>query len=266
GVSAWQTLRRKGNASTPKVLRVGLTLAAVLIPVQIFVGDAHGLNTLEHQPAKVAAMEGLWHTEKGAPLVLFALPDETTKTNRFALEIPQGASLILHHGFDKELRGINEFEGAHPPVGPVFWSFRVMVGMGMLMLATSWFNLWWLRRRQWNAQALPPMLLRLLSAMTFSGWVATLAGWWVTEIGRQPFIVYGLLKTADVASDKAAPMILTSLIAYLVLYALLLFAYVAVVKYMAEKPEEVLADEAREQSATPPGAITSGVANQGSPS
>ena len=138
---------------------------------------------------------------------------------------------------------------AHPPVSPVFWAFRIMVGMGLLMLATAW-PAWWLYRRSgWAGERLPRALLWLLAAMTFSGWVATVAGWYVTEIGRQPFIVYGLLRTADVASKVPAPMIGLTLTLYVTVYCALIVAYVGVLKYMAEKPEEVLAKEAAEPAA-----------------
>jgi cytochrome d ubiquinol oxidase subunit I len=259
GLAAWQTLRGVGGAATQRMLRVSLTIAAVAIPLQIVAGDFHGLNTLKHQPAKIAAMEGVWETGTSVPLLLFGWPNELAKRNDYAIEVPGLASFVLTHDFAGEIRGLNEFADAHPPVLPVFIAFRVMVGMGMLMLATSWFALWRLRRAQWQPRALPRPLLWLLAAMTFSGWVATVAGWYVTEIGRQPFIVYGLLRTADVASNVASPLIALTLAMYVVLYAALLVAYVGVLKYMAEKPEEVLQDEARERAAVPPGAITSPV-------
>jgi cytochrome bd ubiquinol oxidase subunit I len=238
GVSAWQVLRGVGNASTGLVLRVGLTVAAVLVPLQILVGDLHGLNTLKHQPAKIAAMEAIWDTERGAPLLLFAWPDEHSRSNRWAIGIPRAGSLILAHEFDAEIQGLNDFPNAHPPVAPVFFSFRVMVGTGVLMLLTGWTGLWLYRRRGWRPDALPRPLLRLLTAMSFSGWLATLAGWYVTEIGRQPFVVYGLVRTADVASKVPAGMIASTFALYLALYVVLIVAYVAVVKYMAEKPAD----------------------------
>jgi len=249
GLSAWQLMRGKAERSAPKVMRVALTLAALAVPVQIVVGDMHGLNTLEHQPQKVAAMEGLWETQRGAPLLLFGLPDEATRSNRFEIALPKVASLILTHDLDGELKGLNEFPGAHPPVAPVFWSFRVMVGVGMLMLAVSWVG-WWLgRRARWQPEALPKPLLWVLAGMTFSGWVATLAGWYVTEIGRQPFIIYGLVRTADVvAPSVTAGMVTTSLSLYLTMYAVLILAYVRVLAYMAAKPEEAVAPNAIEEA------------------
>jgi cytochrome d ubiquinol oxidase subunit I len=240
GISAWQGLRGRINVSTPKVLRVGLTLGALLIPVQIFVGDLHGLNTLKHQPQKIAAMEGVWQTVRGAPLLLFALPDDQGRKNHFEIAIPKLASLILTHEADGEIKGLDEFRDAHPPALPMFIAFRMMVGMGMMMLLVSWAGWWLYRRSGWQVQRLPRWLLWGLAGMTFSGWVATLAGWYVTEIGRQPFIVFGLLRTADVASAVPAPMIALTLVMYVALYLALILAYVAVLGYMAEKPGQVL--------------------------
>ena len=245
GLSAWQMLKGVARASSPKVMRVGLTVAALLIPVQIMVGDMHGLNTLEHQPQKIAAMEGIWHTERDAPLLLFAWPDAATQSNHFEVAIPNMASLILRHDLHGEIQGIDAFGDAHPPVAPLFWGFRVMVGMGVLMLTVSWAGWWLARRAGWSADRIPQRLLWVLAGMTFSGWVATVAGWYVTEIGRQPFIVYGLLRTADVAATNVtSPMIGTSLAMYLALYLGLILAYVGVLKYMAEKPEDTAEKDA----------------------
>jgi len=238
GVSAWQILRRTPHAGTHKALRTAIVCASVAIPLQIFMGDLHGLNTLKHQPAKIAAIEGIWHTERSAPLTLFGLPNEKEGKTDYAVTVPKMASLILAHDMDAELKGLNEFPNAHPPVAPVFWSFRVMVGMGMLMLAVAWSSAWLLWRRK-SPAALPRAWLWVLSGMAFSGWVATIAGWWVTEIGRQPYIVYGLLRTADTVAAHPATMVLGTLIAWLCLYAVLLLSYVGVVKYMAEHPTQV---------------------------
>nr|WP_315234794.1 cytochrome ubiquinol oxidase subunit I [uncultured Albidiferax sp.] len=240
GLSAWQILRGVGQRSAPKVLRVGLTLAALAIPVQIVVGDMHGLNTLKHQPAKIAAIEGVWNTERGAPLLLFAIPDTQQRKNHFEIGVPKGASLILTHQADGEIQGMNDFPGAHPPPLPLFFAFRIMLGMGVLMLATSWLGWWLYRRAQWQPAHLPRALLWLFAGMTFSGWIATVAGWYVTEVGRQPFIVYGLLRTADVASAQPSSMIGLTLALYVALYLALIIAYVSVLKYMAEKPEPAL--------------------------
>jgi cytochrome d ubiquinol oxidase subunit I len=232
GLSAWQLLRGTSNGGTQRALRTAVVAAAIAIPLQIVAGDMHGLNTLEHQPAKIAAIEGIWHTEKSAPLTLFGWPNEKEGRTDFAIQVPKMASLILAHDIDAELKGLNEFPNAHPPVAPVFWSFRVMVGMGMLMLAVSWWAAWTL----WRKRALSRWQLRLLAGMTFSGWVATIAGWCVTEIGRQPFLVYGQLRTADLVAQHAPGLVLTTLLAYLAVYLFLLSAYVLVLMYMAEHP------------------------------
>ena len=239
GVSAWQLLKNKANESTPTVLRAGLTMGAVLIPLQILAGDMHGLNTLQHQPQKVAAMEGIWDTQRGAPLLLFAWPDEATRSNRFEVALPKMAALILKHDVDGELQGLNDFRGTHPPVAPLFFGFRIMVGTGVLMLLASWSGLWLFRRRGWVAERLPRAFLWVLALMSFSGWVATVAGWYVTEIGRQPFVVFGLIRTADVASNVPSPMIAFTLALYVTVYLALIVAYVTVVKYMAEKPVDM---------------------------
>jgi cytochrome bd ubiquinol oxidase subunit I len=207
-----------------------LYVAAVLIPLQIGVGDLHGLNTLHHQPAKIAAMEGIWETQKGAPAVLFALPDQATQTNRFEVAIPKLASFYLTHDWNGEVKGIKEFGDMHPPVAPVFWAFRVMVGVGMLMLAVSWLGSWQIRKN-----ALRPWLARVLVGMTFAGWVALVAGWYVTEIGRQPWLVQGILTAADAASKVPASNIAFTLLMYLILYASLLVAYVSVIFHLARK-------------------------------
>jgi cytochrome d ubiquinol oxidase subunit I len=255
GLAAWQLLRGVAGRSAPKVLRVGLTIAAIAAPLQIVAGDMHGLNTLEHQPQKIAALEAVWQTERGAALRLFAWPSEQDRSNRFEVAIPGLGSWILTHSANGEVKGLNEFRD-HPPVAPLFFAFRIMVGIGVLMLLASWGGVWLYRRRKWDAAALPRRYLQLLAAMTFAGWLATICGWYITEIGRQPFIVFGLVRTADVASKATAPMIATTLALYVTLYIALIAAYVAVLKYMAEKPEEVLAVEARERAVDPPGIVT----------
>jgi cytochrome d ubiquinol oxidase subunit I len=235
GLSAFQLLRGASNGGTKHALRAGVVAAAIAIPLQIAAGDQHGLNTLEHQPAKIAAIEGIWHTEKSAPLTLFGIPNDKEQRTDFAIQVPKLASLILAHDMDAEIKGIDAFPNAHPPVFPVFWSFRVMVGMGILMLLTSWWCGWTLWRKRGD---LTTLQLRVLSGMTFAGWIATLAGWWVTEIGRQPFLVYGLLRTADLVGDHASGTVLSTLIAYLALYAFLLVSYILVLTHMASHPAQ----------------------------
>ncbi|MES2508306.1 MAG: cytochrome ubiquinol oxidase subunit I [Pseudomonadota bacterium] len=234
GISAYRWLRSDRSAEVMAGLKTGIYLAAFLIPLQILAGDAHGLNTLEHQPAKLAAMEGIWKTEKGVPAVLFALPDEKTKSNRYEIAVPKLASLYLTHSWDGEVKGLNEFEGKHPPVAPVFWAFRIMVGVGMLMLLVSWASAFQLA--PWKkdpSRTLTVWHARVLVAMTFAGWVGLIAGWYVTEIGRQPWLVTGVLTAADAASKVPAPRIALTLAMYLVLYLTLITAYISVVFYLA---------------------------------
>ncbi|MFC4486416.1 cytochrome ubiquinol oxidase subunit I [Tepidiphilus baoligensis] len=231
GLSAYRWLRGDRSSGVMKALRTGVLGAAALIPLQIFVGDLHGLNTFEHQPAKIAAMEGVWETQRGVPLLLFALPNEAERRNDYEIRIPRGASLILTHSLDGEIKGLNEFEGMHPPVAKVFWSFRIMVGVGLIMLAVSWVAAWQLVRRK----MLSPWVAKALVGMTFSGWIATVAGWYVTEIGRQPWLVYGVLATKDAVGDVSAAMVAVSLTMYLGVYVVMLFAYISVLFYMARK-------------------------------
>ena len=234
GISAYRWLRKERGAEVMASLKTGIYLAAFLIPLQIVAGDFHGLNTMEHQPAKLAAMEGIWQTQKGVPAVLFALPDEKTRENRYEIAIPKLASLYLTHSLDGEVKGLNEFEGKHPPVAPVFWAFRIMVGMGLLMLAVSWSSV--LQLAPWKkdpTRSLQNWQARALVAMTFAGWIALIAGWYTTEIGRQPWLVSGVLTAADAASKVVAPKIAFTLALYLTLYAALIVAYVSVVFYLA---------------------------------
>jgi cytochrome d ubiquinol oxidase subunit I len=232
GISAYRFLRGDKCASVMAAMKTGVYAAALLIPIQIFVGDMHGLNTLEHQPAKVAAMEGVWETERGVPMLLFAVPNKETRSNDYEIGIPKLASLILTHDWDGEIKGLNEFEGKHPPVAPVFFAFRIMVGVGMLMLAVSWLSAWQIKRKgepkRWLAY--------VLVGMAFSGWIATTAGWYTTEIGRQPYLVYGVLTTAQAAATNVtAGMIGATLAMYLTLYAVLIAAFISVVFYLARK-------------------------------
>ncbi len=264
GVSAFRWLIGGRTEGVRSALTTALTVAALLIPVQIYVGDLHGLNTKEYQPAKVAAMEGVWETERGAPLLLFALPDDAARENHFEVGIPGLASFILTHEWDGEIKGLNEFvaeDGTplHPRVAPVFWSFRIMVGTGVLMLLTSWASVVLMLRKnkggegRRGVEGLPKLWLMGLVAMTFSGWLATLAGWYTTEIGRQPWLVQGVMTTKQAVADVPAPMVLSTLIAYLVVYAILLGAYITVIFYLARKASrgETLPNPRRTGAAAP---------------
>ncbi|MEM6677716.1 MAG: cytochrome ubiquinol oxidase subunit I, partial [Pseudomonadota bacterium] len=233
GLSALRLLWGQGEAAM-KGLKTGVWVAAIAIPLQIFVGDMHGLNTLEHQPVKVAAMEGNYETRSHVPLALFGIPNDETGELDYAIEIPSMASMILTHSFEGEVPGLNDFEH-RPPTAPVFFAFRIMVGVGMAMLAVSWVAAYLLWRRARRGQEIGRWPLRALVAMTPAGWVATLAGWYVTEIGRQPFLVYGVLTTADAVGPVSALVIAGSLTAYLLVYAGLLAAYIGVVLYLVRK-------------------------------
>jgi cytochrome d ubiquinol oxidase subunit I len=231
GISAYRWLKNDRAKDVMAALRTGVLVAAVLIPVQIVVGDLHGLNTLKYQPAKLAAMEGIWETQQGVPAVLFAIPDKATQSNQYEIAIPKLASFYLTHDWNGEVKGIKEFGDQHPPVGPVFWAFRIMVGVGLLMLAVSWFASYELKFKN----VLSKRTAMVLVAMTFAGWVALVSGWYVTEIGRQPWLVHGVLTTAQAASQVPSGNIALSLAMYLTLYAALLSAYVSVVFYLAKK-------------------------------
>ena len=246
GLSAWRLLRAPADASATRTLRVAVMVAAVLGPVQVFVGDQHGLNTLEHQPAKIASLEAIWHTERGAPLTLFAIPDEENQRNDYAIELPYAGSLILTHRMDGEIKGITAFGEDHPPVLPLFVGFRVMVGIGLLMVLASWTATWCTRR----GRPAPRWLLWSLAAMTFSGWIAVLAGWIVTEVGRQPWLVTGLLRTRDAVGDISGAQLGASITGYALTYAAMLVAYLVVITHMARRGAEALPNPPSEHPAT----------------
>ncbi|MEP0175519.1 MAG: cytochrome ubiquinol oxidase subunit I [Paraglaciecola sp.] len=260
GISAYRILRGDHKKAPRLALKTAVLAAAILMPLQILVGDAHGLNTLEHQPQKVAAMEGIWETEKGVPLLLFAIPDEKNRTNHFELPIPNVASLILTHDLEGEIKGLNEFVGEHPPVAPVFYGFRVMVGIGVLMLFVAWYCSFVLIRKK-ELSSIP---LYALLAMTFSGWIATLAGWYVTEIGRQPYLVSGVLKTVDAVTDIAPENVVFSFILYMSVYVILLIAYLHTLFLMARKSVEIEEMQPEEEIQSPFNHSVNKLAEQGS--
>lgn len=231
GVLAYRRLRGDTSSTAGLGLKFAVVLAAILAPLQAFVGDQHGENTRDYQPAKLAAMEALWHTQDGAPFVLFAIPDEENRRNTAEVAIPKLGSLIITRSLDGTVVGLNEFGDEIPPVGMVFWSFRVMVGVGLLMMMVAFAGGWML----WKKKEWPRWYLRILLAMTFSGWVATLSGWYVTEIGRQPWLVQGVLKSADAVTDIAPANVGVTLVAYLAVYAFLLAGYVLTVFHLARK-------------------------------
>lgn len=219
GVSAAYLLRNRFVASARTMLKLALAFVAIVIPLQILVGDLSGLQLAETQPAKLAAIEARWETGRGVPLTLFAIPDPELEGNRYALDIPRLGSLVLTHSWDGEVVGLEDFApGDRPPVAAPFFAFRVMVGLGILMLvlAIAGLMLWRgdrLFRHRWY--------LRFWVAMSPAGFVALLTGWYVAEIGRQPWVVYGILRTEDAVSPVAAAAVLTSLIVYAVVYTVL---------------------------------------------
>jgi cytochrome d ubiquinol oxidase subunit I len=243
GISAYRIVKGDDKKAPQLTLKTAIVLAAILMPIQILVGDQHGLNTLEHQPQKVAAMEGIWHTEKGAPLLLFAIPNAQTRSNDFELAIPNMASVILTHDPHGEIKGLNEFIGEHPPVAPVFFAFRLMVGVGMLMFLVSWLA----SSKLLRSKPLGKPLLYTLVGMTFSGWIATLAGWYVTEIGRQPYLVSGILKTVDAVTDIAPGNVQFTFILYICVYVFLLIAYLHTLFLMARNAVEIEEIQAEER-------------------
>ena len=220
GVSAWY-LRRGVHVDAGKRMLVhAVAFAAIAVPVQIFVGDLHGLNVREHQPVKLAAMEAHWHSEgegKGVPLVVFAVPNEREERNDYEFAIPQLGSLILTHSLHGEIEPLTAVpRSERPPVKPVFYAFRVMVGLGMAMLLLAFASLWaWKRRKLFESK----WLLDGWRWLSPAGFVALLAGWYVVEIGRQPYTVYGVLRTADsVSPNIQAAAVLSSLIVYAAVY------------------------------------------------
>lgn len=223
GVSAWYLLRKRDVELHRKALSMTLWLLLFIVPTQIVVGDLHGLNTFKHQPMKVAAMEGNWETSESVPLLLFALPDQENQTNRFEVGIPRLGSYILTHDWDGEVPGLNEVAPEEqPPVAIVFWAFRVMVGVGLLMLAVVITGLV-LRRKQ--AYAHKPWFLNTLRLMAVTPFIAVLAGWFVTEIGRAPWLVYEQFSHADgVTPSLTGAMALFTLIGYITVYAMIFTA------------------------------------------
>lgn len=222
GVSAAYLLRGRHVDAATRMLKLSVAFAAIVVPLQILAGDLHGLNTLEHQPIKVAAMEGHWRAGapgEGVPLVAFAIPNQDAERNDYAIEIPRVASLILTHSADGEIAPLTSVPPAErPPVAPVFFAFRVMVGIGMAMLALTALSAWaWKRGALFDARR-GRLLLQGWRAMTLSGFVAILAGWYVTEIGRQPYTVYGLLRTSESNSAVSGEAVAFSLAVFALVY------------------------------------------------
>ena len=259
GVAAWYLRHRRFVPEARTMIAMGVGLAAVLVPAQALIGDAHGLNTLEHQPQKLAAMEGIWETGARQPAVLFALPDEAAEANRMEVAIPGLASLYLTHDWDGVVRGLKDFpRDERPPVAPVFFAFRLMVGMWGIMFALTAWALWlaW-RRRLFDSRT----YLRVATWCIPAGYVAVTAGWVTTEVGRQPYVVYGLLRTTDaVTPSLTGGDVLVSLIVYVLVYAVVFGAGAYYLVQMVRRglPETVDGHEPRldERPARPLSAAT----------
>ena len=238
GVSAWYLLRQRSQEYARVMFSMTLWLVAILAPLQIFMGDMHGLDTFEHQPVKVAAMEGNWETQRGAPLILFAIPDAAQETNHFEIAIPRLASLILTHDLDGEVPGLRDWAVEdRPPVGPVFWAFRVMVAIGFAMLGVAALGLW----LRWKGRLFDTIWFqRLCVAMMPTPFIAVLAGWLTTEMGRQPWVLYEIMRTEEAISPSlTGGMALASLIAFIIVYTIIFVAggyYIS--KLLAQGPAE----------------------------
>lgn len=215
-VGALHLLRDGTSRPAGLMFSMAMWMALIVTPVQIFAGDAHGLNTLKYQPRKIAAMEGHWETQKGAPLILFGVPDDKAEKTSYRIEIPHGSALILTHQWNGELKGLKNWpKDERPPMVIVFWSFRIMVGLGFAMLGLGLWSGW---RRLRGRLFQDRWLQRASVLMGPSGFIAVLAGWVTTEVGRQPYTIYGLLKTADSVSPLDAPAVGISLIAFAIVY------------------------------------------------
>jgi cytochrome d ubiquinol oxidase subunit I len=236
-VGAWHLLKDRQNPGARKMFSMAMWMAAIVAPIQVVAGDFHGLNTLEHQPAKVMAMEGHYQSHpEGAPLILFGIPNSKEKRVDYAIEIPKASSLILKHELDAPMKGLDTIpDKDEPPVGIVFWSFRIMVGLGMAMVG---IGVWSLTARVRKKLYDWPWLHRAALVMGPSGFIAVLAGWVTTEVGRQPYTIYGVLRTVDSASPLDAPAVAASLIAFVVVYFFVFGAGIWYLLHMMKKPPE----------------------------
>jgi cytochrome d ubiquinol oxidase subunit I len=249
---AWHLLRDRGNQRARTMFSMAMWMAAIVAPAQIVMGDIHGLNTLEHQPAKIAAMEGNWESTDGAPLTLFGLPNMAQERTDYAIEIPHLSSLILTHSWNGSVPGLKDFPRQDRPDSTiVFWSFRLMVGIGFAMLGLGAWSLWARYKRQLYEST---WLQRVAIVMGPSGFLAILSGWVTTEVGRQPFTVYGLLRTANSIAPIALPGVATSLAIFAVVYFVVFGSGVLILLRMMGKTPEAGED------VTPPSPIrTAGI-------
>ena len=217
GVGAYYLLRGRHTREARVMFGMAMIMAILVAPMQIFFGDLHGRNTFEYQPIKVSAMEGLWETQRGAPSILFGWPDQNEEVTRYAIEVPKLSSLIITHSLNGEIRGLKSWpKDDLPPVAIVFWAFRVMVGIGALMVLTGLGALvLYFRKRLFDTR----WFLRWCTVMTPAGFIAVLAGWCVTEVGRQPYVIYGIMRTSQAVSPVTGTSVALSLTAFIVTYA-----------------------------------------------
>ncbi|MEX0583279.1 MAG: cytochrome ubiquinol oxidase subunit I, partial [Sneathiella sp.] len=241
-VGAYHLLKDKTNRNARLMFSMAMWMAALVTPLQILAGDQHGLNTLEHQPAKIAAIEGHYKNVTGAPLILFGIPDNEKAEVLYPIAVPKLGSLILTHSWDGELQGLESFPKEDwPNTFLVFWTFRIMVGVGMIMLCIGFWSL--LRRYQGRLYD-DRWLARAVMAAGPSGFIAVLCGWVTTEAGRQPWTVYGLLRTSESASPLVAAEVGTTLISFIIVYFTLFGAGVYyMLRLMAKKPEKMPEEE-----------------------
>ena len=215
-VAAYQLILGNSNPAIVTMMKMGIIFVCIVIPLQLIAGHEHGVNVFKHQPVKLAAMEGHWETYTGAPLVLFALPNEKEEKNDLELAIPKLGSLIVAHDVNAEIRGLKEWpRDERPPVPVVFWSFRIMVGIGILMLFTAATGLWLFITGKLESNKI---YLRLCTLMGPSGFIAVIAGWFTAEVGRQPYTVYGLMKSIDSTSPVTANSVGLSLVVFIFTY------------------------------------------------
>jgi cytochrome d ubiquinol oxidase subunit I len=262
GVGAWHLLKGRDSEQVRTMFSMAMWMAALVAPVQILAGDLHGLNTLEHQPVKIMAMEGHFRSHpEGAPLILFGIPDGTAETVHGAVEIPKLSSLILKHDPDAPLAGLDTVAKENrPPVGIIFWSFRIMVGLGFLMFALGLLSLLARLRRglyRWRP------LHRFALLMGPSGFIAVIAGWVTTEVGRQPWVIHGLMRTSEAVSPIGAPGVTGSLIAFVLVYfAVFVAGGWYILRLMAKPPglqePEPLHEPIRTAGITPAPAVGEG--------
>ncbi|QOC23881.1 cytochrome ubiquinol oxidase subunit I [Wenzhouxiangella sp. AB-CW3] len=264
GVSAWYLLKERNPETSRKALKMSIVMLAIATPLQLVVGDLHGLNTFEEQPIKVAAMEGHWETQEGAPLILFAIPDSRNETNHLEIAIPKLGSLILTHSLDGEVTGLTSVPAEdRPPVGIVFWSFRIMVGIGLIFIVISLASAWQLWRGKLEAS---PRLLKALTWMIPLPFVAVLAGWFVTEVGRQPWLIQDMMRLSEgITPSITGGMVLVTLIGYIAVYAVVFAAGLYYLRRVILAGPDPVEDASSDESARPKrpwSAVSSGLEDE----